>query len=478
MPSPPFPFVQGPLTGSPAVTQTAQLAPQAARPHLLKKLVRRITFAATPAEYALAQQLGYEGFLEYQLNPGNMNDAAMDAKLASYWYYGKTSGQLWAGSDVTTISELQDATVARAVLSHRQLFEQMVGFWTDHFNIFAGKPQVWNLLPPDRENVIRKYALATFPELLQASVKSPAMLHYLDNQLSVGGNPNQNFARELMELHALGVDNGYTQTDVKEAARCFTGWGYHNFGSNPTSGTFLFNPAIHDQGAKTVLGTQIPAGGGVNDGLAVIQILASHPNTAGFIAKKLCRWLLGENVRDVIIDLVKNVYLSTGGDIKAMIRAALRRNHLNEAELKLKRPFHLFSGFLRTTNAQLSGNYGSHRLLRYAAAGHLPHNFITPNGPPDTTAAWAGSMLPRWNFGGELLQGIIWDTTVNTGAFFAGAGTAAQCVEIINDRLFLGDLGPVEIQKLTDFLAVNPGNSTRRAETLALAFSSPRNQYF
>lgn len=474
----PQPHLTGPFLSNPSTSAPSNLAPPPARPSLLKKLVRRTTYAATQAEYALASQLGYEGFLNYQLNPSQINNAAAEAKLLQYWSYLKTSAQLWAGSDVVVIMEMQDMAIVRAAMSDRQLYERIVEFWSDHFNIYSGKSLVWNLMPVDREKVIRQNALTTFPQLLKASTMSPAMLHYLDNQLSTAANPNQNFARELMELHTLGVDNGYTQQDVKEVARCLTGWGYYNFGSFSNSGTFYFNPAQHDNGTKTVLGHTIAPGGGLQDGLTVIDILSNHPYTAAFIAKKLCKFLLGENVRTEIIEFVKDTYLSTGGDIPSMVRAALRRQHLEESELKWKRPFHLFSGILRSLNAQLNGNSGQHRLPRYAAAGHLPFDYITPNGAPDTIAAWSALMLPRWNFAGELLQGVIWDTVVNTNTFFAGAASAADCVAIINNKIFLGDLDPFDQQKLTDFLAVSPSNSTRRAETLALALSAPQMQWY
>ncbi|MFN0205904.1 MAG: DUF1800 domain-containing protein [Planctomycetota bacterium] len=465
-----------PMRAVPPVSQ--QYFPDPASPELLKKLVRRITYAATPAEYALAEQLGYEGFIEYQLKPETIPDAAADAKIAQYAGISMTSQQLWAWSDVVAIIELQDSAIARATLSNKQLYERMVEFWNDHFNIYSGKSMVWNLLLPDRREVIRKNALTTFPELLKASTKSPAMLHYLDNQLSTAVFPNQNFARELMELHSLGIDNGYTQQDVVEVARCLTGWGYYNFGSQPQSGTFFFDATKHDNGAKTVLGHTIPAGGGVQDGLAVIDILAYHPNTAGFIAKKLSRWLLGENVSRDIINSVRDEYLATGGDIKSMIRVALRRKNVAASELKFKRPFHAFCGALRSMNAQLDGTYGSHRRARFAAAGHQPFDYLTPNGAPDTFVYWGGSHVPRWNFHGELLQGIIWDTSVNTSSIFTGATTAEQCVNKIDERFFLGTLSDFEKRKLIEFLAVNPGNTTRRNETIVLALSSPSYQWF
>src|SRR5215213_6841237 len=220
------------------------------------------------------------------------------------------------------IDELQASRILRAVYSERQLQEVMVDFWTNHFNIFAGKGADRWLLPAYDRDTIRPNALGKFSTLLQATAQSPAMLFYLDNFQSVSPNANprggalqrlrpeqpqrqrrginENYTRELMELHTLGVAGGYTQKDVQEVARCFTGWtifqprggaaavnGMMGEAGRRNPGTFFFNARVHDDGEKTVLGHKIPAGGGIKDGLTVLDILAHHSSTAKFIATKL-----------------------------------------------------------------------------------------------------------------------------------------------------------------------------------------------
>jgi uncharacterized protein (DUF1800 family) len=214
------------------------------------------------------------------------------------------------------VAELQASRILRAVYSERQLQEVMVDFWTNHFNVFAGKgADRWLLISYDRDT-IRPRAMGKFRDLLQATAESPAMLFYLDNFQSVSPNArrgmgqrqlerrrgiNENYARELMELHTLGVDGGYTQRDVQEVARCFTGWTIRNPRGRRLNdrreevGKFYFNPRLHDDGEKTVLGQKIPAGGGIRDGLMVLDILARHPSTAKFIATKLARRFIIDN---------------------------------------------------------------------------------------------------------------------------------------------------------------------------------------
>jgi uncharacterized protein (DUF1800 family) len=205
------------------------------------------------------------------------------------------------------VNDLQRAMVLRAVYSERQLNEVVVNFWENHFNIFINKDaDRWLMTEFDRD-VIRPNALGNFRDLLGATAKSPAMLYYLDNwQSSVvrkypatkdkpagqTGGINENYARELMELHTMGVGGGYTQKDVQEVARCFTGWTIRKPGQE---GTFMFNPSWHDNGEKTVLGQKIPAGGGIADAEKVLDILAKHPSTARFIATKLTRRFFGDN---------------------------------------------------------------------------------------------------------------------------------------------------------------------------------------
>ncbi|MDQ3814216.1 MAG: DUF1800 domain-containing protein, partial [Armatimonadota bacterium] len=235
------------------------------------------------------------------------------------------------GSSAQAVGELNVAKLVRAAESKRQLQEVLVDFWSNHFNVDVRKGPVRSLKIVDDREVIRPHVLGSFRELLGASAKSPAMLFYLDNVRSTAemqmpqrgrrgrfgrrnvanqnvanpnnaapkkrGGLNENYARELMELHTLGVDGGYTQQDVQEVARCLTGWGMER-----ETGAFRFYPFLHDNGEKTVLGQKIPAGGGIRDGEMVLDILASHPSTARFIAQKLCVRFVADEPPAALVD--------------------------------------------------------------------------------------------------------------------------------------------------------------------------------
>ncbi len=204
---------------------------------LLEKLVDRITFGATPAELTLARTLGYEGYLEYHLDHLAIDDTACDAATAHLTTIIQPYLQLITQTSGFVRNELIEHCFLRAAFSKRQLFERMAELWTDHFNIDVETAQYYKTI--DDRTVVRAFALSTFPQLLAASAHSPAMLYYLNNDVSTAGNPNENYARELMELHTLDVSGGYTQTDVQEVARCLTGWQIQLSGS--TRGNFRYN---------------------------------------------------------------------------------------------------------------------------------------------------------------------------------------------------------------------------------------------
>src|SRR5205807_6824193 len=316
--------------------------------------------------------------------------------------------------------ELQMSRILRAVYSERQLQEVMVDFWTNHFNVFAGKgADRWLLTAYDRDT-IRPHTLGKFYDLLVADAESPAMLFYLDNFQSVSPNAqppqqrpgaargplaqlmrmsnnpqqqqpqqqqrrgiNENYARELMELHTLGVDGGYTQKDVQEVARCFTGWtifaprgagaaaqavmnGRLADRLKTDAGKFFFNARVHDDGEKTVLGHKIPAGGGVNDGLMVLDILAHHPSTAKFIATKLVRNFVSDEPPPALVDRVAQTYLKTDGDIREMLRTIFSSAEFNSSiayRAKVKQPFELAVSAVRTLGADTNGGPQFHQWI-------------------------------------------------------------------------------------------------------------------
>src|SRR5580658_1235566 len=216
-------------------------------------------------------------------------------------------------------SDLAEGKLYRAVYGNRQLEEQLVDFWYNHFNVFLDKGADRFLVPTYEREAIRPHVLGHFRELLESTASSPAMLFYLDNWQSVAPNAarrpmgarpqrglNENYARELMELHTLGVDGGYTQKDIIEVARCFTGWTIRN---PQQGGGFFYNDRVHDKGEKIVLGITIPAGGGKDDAEKVLDILAEHPNTAKFISKKLAMRFVADNPPQELIDRMAKTFL-------------------------------------------------------------------------------------------------------------------------------------------------------------------------
>jgi len=448
---------------------------------LLIKLVRRLTMGITAEELALANSLGYEGYLEYHLNHTAIDDSVLQTRLADQTRYSTltmTYQQMLAVTGGQCATECTEAAILRGVFSKRQLFERMVEFWTDHFNVDI-TPEVENRLKPiDDRDVIRANALGNFRTLLDASAHSPAMLYYLNNDISVAGNPNENYARELMELHTLGVDGGYTQQDVAQVARCFTGWTIFR-DNTATPGTFRYNSGVHDTGQKTVLGHIIPArsaAAGIQDGLDVLQILLDHPNTARYLAKKLCRWLLAEDVPAGTIDAVAAAYTSSGGDIKSMVRAALRPNHLASVGLKYKRPWHQFISGLRSANATIVNT--STLRNRLTATGNARFGWPTPDGYPDALDYWVGLIIPRWNFGAEIGAGAISGITIDATTYFSGLTTADQMADRIALNFFGGEVTTTERNRIRDYLLPNPPSATRKAESLGLAIGSPSFQWY
>jgi uncharacterized protein (DUF1800 family) len=362
--------------------------------------------------------------------------------------------------------ELQMSRILRAVYSERQLQEVMVDFWTNHFNVFAGKgADRWFLTSYDRDT-IRPHTLGKFYDLLVADAQSPAMLFYLDNHQSVSPNAqmpqrgggrgplaqlmrndqpqrpqpqqqrrgiNENYARELMELHTLGVDGGYTQKDVQEVARCFTGWtilqprgggvaanALMGRDNRDGQGRFIFRPMVHDNGEKIVLGHKIPAGGGIKDGLMVLDILTHHPSTAKFIATKLVRRFVADEPPPALVDRAAQTFIKTDGDIREVLKVIFFSPEFNSKDayrVKIKRPFELAVSAVRTLGADTNGGPQLHQWV--ARMGQPLYGFQTPNGYSDVAENWVntGALLERMNFALALVSNRIPGTRVDLSRF-------------------------------------------------------------
>ena len=385
--------------------------------------LNRITFGARVEERARFVEIGLQAYIEEQLDFETINDFACDLQLSTF----KTlkmqanelegiSNQLFDGYDREKApNELRQATFLRQLYSKRQLYEVMVEFWSDHFNIFMDKEKEFFLKTVDDREVIRKHAFGNFRDLVWASAHSPAMMIYLDNQANEKSHPNENYARELMELHTLGVDGGYTQKDVMELARCLTGW---NVKEHFWLGDFVFKEDLHDTGEKNVLGLSIQPSGQA-EAEQVIEMLVKHPSTAKFICAKLARRFIADNPPEQLIEKAAQTFLDTNGDIKSVLRVILL-DGLPLAQPKYKRPVNFLLSALRMLNVETDGIALHDYLVRM---GQLYFNWPTPDGYPDYSEAWQGNLMPRWQFAFALIRNELNDTKHNLNALLDVSST-------------------------------------------------------
>lgn len=373
------------------------------------RLFNRAAFGPRPGDIAELERVGKDLHVESLLRAETAESPDLVARLHRIDALRMDGMELLDLPREEIIRQLQQAAILRAVYGKNQLLERMVEFWSNHFNIYARKTDGMYFLAADSERVIRKHALGKFKDLVHASAKSPAMLHYLDNRVNRKGVPNENYARELLELHTMGVEGGYTQTDVQEVARCLTGWTIETRFLRP-KGKFRFDESQHDTGEKEVLGHRIPAGGGVEDGETVIEIVANHPATARFISSRICRYFLGD-AADSWIEQTAEVFMRTGGDIRAMLKPILLSEALLESPPIVKRPFDFVASALRALDGNTDGSGAIQKHLD--AMGQPLYQWPMPDGYPDSTDSWTGSLLARWRFATDLLGNRIPGTSVS-----------------------------------------------------------------
>ena len=462
-----------------------QIADSAAETRLRELSVLNMTTAELYEKYPqpgqLLRQLQARGMVPEEMAPDKNNQNQPPANPLDNEKNRKVIEEYYRENGLQRpqriIAELQASRILRAVYSERQLQEVMVDFWTNHFNVFANKGADRWLLPAYDRDTIRPNALGKFSTLLQATAQSPAMLFYLDNFQSVSPNANQgrrpglfqqlrpqqqqqqrrgineNYARELMELHTLGVDGGYTQKDVQEVARCFTGWTIFQPRGGAAAvnarvgeagrrnpGTFFFNARVHDDGEKIVLGHKIPSGGGIKDGMMVLDILAHHPSTAKFIATKLVRHFVSDTPPPGLVDRVAATFTKSDGDIRETLKAIFFSKEFNSAEayrVKIKRPFELVISAIRTLGADTNGGPGTHRWIE--RMGEPLYGFQTPNGYSDAAESWVntGGLLERMNFGLALASNRVQGTTVSLSKT---NGEQAKVMDEYLKTLLAGDI--------------------------------------
>ena len=336
-------------------------------------------------------------------------------------------------SERLVMTELTQQKLLRAVYSERQLEEVLVDFWFNHFNVFAGKAQARVYMTEYERDTIRPRVLGKFRDLLGAVAESPAMLVYLDNwqssapaeaetasrrrgmfQRPQGAPPtgprrrgiNENYARELMELHTLGVDGGYAQKDVQEVARAFTGW---TVDMPRQGGGFRFEPRMHDSGEKFVLGVRIPRGGGKRDGELVLDLLAKHPSTARFMATKLARRFVADEPPRSLVERATARFRETEGDIREVVRTIITSREFFAASAhraKVKTPFEFVVGAVRASG--VDGRDGRLMVQALRQLGMPLYMCQPPTGYSDRAEAWVntGALLNRMNFALRVSRGL------------------------------------------------------------------------
>ncbi|MFN3650315.1 MAG: DUF1800 domain-containing protein [Armatimonadota bacterium] len=452
------------------------------------RLLNRAAFGPRPGDLERVREIGTDAYLEEQLSPETIDESraawmrllpldtlnmdasdAQDFEMATYPEVGQGQAAI----------ELQQACVLRAVYSSRQLEQVMVELWTDHFNVSQLKAECsWLKTVDDRQ--IRKHALGRFRDLVSASAHSAAMLFYLDNDKNhkrdpkTGSGANENYARELLELHTLGVDGGYTLKDIQEVARCFSGWSYKK-GFSFWPGDFTFEPQHHDDGPKRVLGVKIPPGQGLKDGEQVIDLVCGHPSTARFIARKLCRRFVSDRPQPRLTARLAEVFTKTDGDLRQVLSELFRSRELQRGpDRKLKRPFDYAVSALRVLNADTQGVGVLPYLERM---GQLPYKWTMPDGYPERVDAWTPSLLARWNFALDLLNGKIDGTSVDAPGLARATGKK-EPVEVARSlsRLVLGR--PLAEPVLKKLAALAEGRKEDAAgPQLAMLLSAPEFQW-
>jgi len=345
--------------------------------------------------------------------------------------------------------DLNEAKLYRAIYSNRQLEEQMADFWFNHFNVYIDKGADRILTSTYERDAIRPHVFGKFRDLLEATAQSPAMLFYLDNWQSVSPELgqrdinqraklrakakqarglNENYARELMELHTLGVDGGYTQQDIIEVARCFTGWTI----SQPNrGGEFIYNDRVHDKGEENVLGVRIPAGGGRADAEKVLDILARHPSTARFISTKLARKFVADDPPPALIDRMAKTFHDTDGDIRAVMSTMFdSKEFFSEGafQAKVKTPLELVVSAIRASDAEV--DFAIPLSMQIAQLGEPLYRKIEPTGYSGANSEWVNSaaLLARMNFALALADNRVPGSKVDATKFADDPAAVARLI--------------------------------------------------
>jgi uncharacterized protein (DUF1800 family) len=468
------------------------------------RVLNRMSFGPRPADLAALRAQGIDSWIDEQLSPATiaespdllaalarletMNlgvDDARDAEtewepdqavapvMEKVFKFGKRR----TPRPGPVRQELAQATVLRAAYSTRSLEAVMVEFWGDHFNIDQTKGDCRWLKTVDDET-LRRLSLGRFRDLLGASAHSPAMLFYLDNAQNRKADsqgrwrPNENYARELLELHTLGDTSAYTLHDIHEVARALTGWSIGDRHA-ALSGQFVFRAADHDDDEKVVLGQRLPAGQGESDGERVLDLLARHPLTARFIVGKLCNYFLGERPA-AVHDRLAEVFLQTDGDIRQVLAELFHSEEFRCGQRpRFKRPMQFTISALRALGARTSGVAIVPHL---EAMGQRPFGWAQPDGYPTQPEAWSGGLLSRWNFAIALARNEIDATWINLDSLQrATRGLASEALWRQVSTCVLGvPLAGDDLRAVTD---LDGQTHDTLAQGVALFLMSPQFQW-
>jgi uncharacterized protein (DUF1800 family) len=451
-------------------------------PRLARFVLDRLGYGPRPESIEEVMDRGPERWIRDQLEPSS--DGALESRLRPF------SGTLSYSINETlrryeadprslgaSLQDLRSAHFVRAVHSRNQLEEVLADFWFNHFNVYLGdNPTAYGLVRYETD-VIRPHVLGRFRELLAAVANSWSMMAYLDNYLSTARSINENYARELMELHTLGVDGGYSQADVEQVARAFTGWGIDNRG-----GSFVYRNPGHDQSAKTVLGQVLPAGQGKKDGDDVLGLLARHPSTARFISTKLCRRFVSDTPPESVVAHVADAFTRTDGDLAEVMRALIGSPEFWSEAFgpgKIKTPHEYVVSALRALGAEVTSARGfveGRRSGSLAAMGMPTYEALDPTGWSDRGSDWLpnpGSHLHRMNFVlglvSQSLEGVAIDLRALIGD--VDPGDVAAVTAIVDRRVFGGTLSA---EVAAACRAVTSAGSLRPAfKVVGVALASP-----
>ena len=446
--------------------------------------LNRLGFGPRPGDVEAVLDRGIEAYINDQLDPRPDGDLesrlaplnptlklSTSQVLAAYADSGNQTASIQAYLD-----NLYTAKLVRSVHTRNQLEEMLADFWFNHFNVNISDGFVRYSIQSYERDAIRPNAMGKFETLLKATAEHPAMLFYLDNYLSQAGRTvngvlvsglNENYGREVLELHTLGVDAGYTQADVYQTARVFTGWGIDNIGRG---GNFLYSSARHDAGAKSVFGLQLSAGGGKDDGDRLIRYLATHPKTARFVSTKLATRFVADDPPAGLVDRMTEAWLSSEGDIRTVMRAMIGASEFWAAAFsetgKPKTPFEYVISSIRAVGGEVAS--GTRGLVAYVSQMGQPlYQCIPPTGYSDSGALWLNpsSQIYRMNFALDLAQGLVNGVVVNVSKFAPGVDLTnpSSVAKTANRAVFGGTLGSATIDAATrvDTRITNPSAAVR-----------------